>query len=181
MVGIHKKMTKNTFNINYLISKNEKESIIKINNANQFETDVIKDSWISIIIGDYEYGGFPVNETEGGDELLDLWFTSFKEVYNQLKSNTEVILNYWENPFDYFEFIIEDKNISVRFLRKKLLIENQRIQNNIVCGVDLIAETILSTDSFLKTIKESVNNYWDEVARLNPILCDFTRTKKIFS
>lgn len=173
-------MINNKFNIHYLISKNEKESIIKINNANQFETDVIKDSWISIIIGDYEYGEFPANENENGDELLDMWFTSFKEVYNQLKSCSKVIMNYWENPFDFFEFIREDRNISVRFSRKKLLIENQRIQNNIVCGVDLIAETILPTDIFLKTLKESVNNYWDEVARLNPILFEFTRTKKIF-
>lgn len=172
-------MINNKFKINYLISKNEKESITKINNLNQFETDVLKGSCISIQIGDYEYGEYPSSENEDGVELLDMWFSSFKEVYNQIRSNTKVIFNYWENPFDFFEFVKKDKNISIRFSRKKLLIINQRIQNNIVYGVDLLAETTITMEDFLKTIKDSVNKYWDEVASLNPILFEFTRTKKI--
>ena len=59
------------------------------------------------------------------------------------------------------------------------MIINQRIQNNIVYGVDLLAETTITMEDFLKTIKDSVNKYWDEVASLNPILFEFTRTKKI--
>ena len=172
-------MMEEKFDIKYLIGKNEKESIRRIKKIKQYENDVINDGWILITIGNYEYGSMPLEDLSEGFELLDVWFKSFKEVYVQLQSSSRVLLDYWENPFDFFVFEKKDGKVFIRYFKRVLLITDGHVQKSLVYGLELLAETVVQEESFFKIIQCVVNSFWTEISELNPILKDYIEQFKI--
>lgn len=172
-------MMEEKFDIKYLIGKNEKESIRRIKKIKQYENDVINDGWILITIGNYEYGSMPLKNLSEGFELLDVWFKSFKEVYVQLQSSSRVLLDYWENPFDFFVFEKKDGKIFIRYFKRVLPITDGHVQKSLVYGLELLAETVVQEESFFQIIQCVVNSFWTEISKLNPILKDYIEQFKI--
>ena len=172
-------MMEEKFDIKYLIGKNEKESIKRIKKIKQYENDVINDGWILITIGNYEYGSMPLKNLSKGFELLDVWFKSFKEVYVKLQSGSRVLLDYWENPFDFFVFEKKDGKIFIRYFKRVLPITDGHVQKSLVYGLELLAETVVQEESFFQIIQCVVNSFWTEISELNPILKDYIEQFKI--
>ena len=66
-------MINENFDIKYMIGRKEKKKLRKIKNIEQFEKrEVTPDGWISIQLGNYEYGFLTLDDSLPGFELLDV-------------------------------------------------------------------------------------------------------------
>lgn len=169
------------FDIQYYIGNKEKNEIVKAKTINQFENEINIDGFILITIGDYEYGFLPQDDYTSGFELLDTWFKFLKEVYIKIKSNSKVIMDYWEEPNEFFIFEKEAGNIRIQYFHKILPVINNQIQNCFVYEVKLVAETVILENYFFDTVKTKVNEFWDELSECNSLLSDYFEKFKIIS
>lgn len=170
---------KTGFDIQYLIGQKEKEELSMLKNINQYSCEARPDGWILINIGEYEYGFLQNDSSLDGFELLDIWFKSFKEIYINLHSLGKAVLDYWEEPSDCFIFERKDDNICIKYIEKEVLLKKgQVIETNEQSG-KLIAETFVHKDAFFFIIKSKVNEFWNDIGNLNPILKDYVEQFKI--
>ena len=168
------------FDIQYLIGRKEKKALKRIKGSAQYKKTFSPDGWILITIGDYEYGFLQVDDSVDGFELLDEWFNSFKEVYIKLHSSSMVILDYWEEPTEYFLFKRKDGNVCIQYFEKTFPPSNDgQVIATKVYGIKLVAETVVPEERFFNTIQTKVNEFWMEVGSLNPILKDYVEQFKI--
>ncbi len=172
-------MIKEQFNVEYKIGQKEKDAIKKIKKISQFNQDVSPDGWIKITIGDYEYGFLQNDSLIDGFELLDVWFCTFKDVYTKLISDSEIVFDYWDAPDEFFIFKRQGNLVTVQYYEREFPVENGRIQRPNVYAIKLVAETTIVENLFFNKIKETVNEFWNEVGSLNPILKDYVEKFKI--
>lgn len=167
------------FDIKYMIGQKEKDSLKKIKHLSQFDRDVSPDGWIQITIGDYEYGFLQDDSSINGFELLENWFSTFKDVYLKLQPDSKILFDYWDEPDEFFVFERENNFVTVQYFKKEYLIKDGIIQNQNVYEIRLVAETKIPEELFFSKIKEKVNEFWDEVGALNPILKSYVKEYKI--
>lgn len=169
----------NAFAIKYSIGKKEKDEIRKCKNSKMYENDIYHDGSILIKIGDYDFGFLPSDDFFSGTELLDEWFKSFKEVYNKLKKERKLVFDYWEEPHLFFVFELNEEIVNIKYFERLFpVIDGRWCQTN-VFGINLIAETNINEKKFFTILKDAVNNYWEEIIILNPVLKDFAEKNKI--
>ena len=164
------------FDIKYEIGQKEKDSLKKIKHFSQFNRDVSPDGWIQITIGDYEYGFLQDDSSIDGFEILENWFCTFKDIYIKLQPNSRIVFDYWDEPDEFFVFERKNNFIIIKYYEKIFSLGKQ---NSNIYEINLIAETSIPEDFFFSKLKEKVNEFWDEVESLNPILKGYIDKFKI--
>ena len=167
------------FDIQFLIRRKE---LKKIRNIKQYKKAAGLDGWILITIGDYEYGFLQEDDTADtidGFELLDEWFDSFKDIYEKLNKASRVVLDYWDEPDEFFVFERKSNLVHVQYFEKAFPIIEGRIQQTRVYDIKLIAEAIVPEELFFNTVKTRVNEFWTEVGNLNTNLQNYIEEFKI--
>lgn len=172
-------MNEKEFDIQYLIGSSEKKALKELKKIGQYKKDVSPDGWILIRIGDYEFGFLPEDDATDGFELLDNWFDSFKNIYIELKRFSHAVLEYWDNPSDYFVFEKKNDNISIRYYEKSYPVVNGRLAIKETPTTKLNAGITVSETFFFTVIRTRVNEFWSEVGSLNPILKEYVERFKI--
>lgn len=169
------------FNIRYLIGSSEKDALKRLTKIEQYKRDVYvsPDGWISIQIGDYEFGFIPEDDSADGLELLDSWFDSFKTVYEELQKSSRVMLEYWEEPGEYFIFEKANGNVSVQYYEKIFPVKNGRLILTETSKIKLTADVVILENDFFNLIKSKVNEFWLEVGKLNSVLEKYVEHCKI--
>ena len=167
------------FDIQFLISRKE---LKKIKNIKQYKKAAGLDGWILITIGDYEYGFLQEDDTVDtidGFELLDEWFDSFKDIYEKLNKASRVVLDYWDEPDEFFVFERKSNLVHVQYFEKAFPIIEGRIQQTRVYDTKLIAETIVPEELFFNTLKTRINEFWTEIGKLNINFQNYIIEKRI--
>ena len=167
------------FDIQYLISKKDKDKLRRINTVKQYKEIASPDGWILITIGEHEYGFLQEDDSLDGFELLDNWFNSFKDVVSKLKTESTVVLDYWDEPDEFFVFERVANYIHIKYFNRIYPITDGRMQRTSIYGINMIAETEVPEKEFFDTIKTKVNDFWTEVGNLNSILKDYVERFKI--
>ncbi|MBO6100018.1 MAG: hypothetical protein J6P07_01630 [Spirochaetaceae bacterium] len=170
---------KEKFDIQFLISRTE---LKKIKNVKQYKKAAGLDGWILITIGDYEYGFLQEDNADDkidGFELLDEWFSSFKVVYAKLNKDSKVVLDYWDEPDEFFVFERKSNLVHIQYFEKAYPVIEGRIQQTRVYDIKLIAETIVPEELFFNTLKTRINEFWTEVAKLNINFQNYIIEKRI--
>ena len=158
------------FDIQYLISKKDKDKLRRINTVKQYKEIASPDGWILITIGEHEYGFLQEDDSLDGFELLDNWFNSFKDVVSKLKTESTVVLDYWDEPDEFFVFERVANYIQIKYFNRIYPITDGRMQRTSIYGINMIAETEVPEKEFFDKIKTKVNDFWTEVGNLNSIL-----------
>lgn len=158
------------FEIKFEFNKELIEDLRKIKTLSQFETEICKEGWLLFEIGNSSYGELPSAESINGLELLDVWFKYLKEVYLKLHITSKVVLDYWENPFDFFVFTRENDTVAIQYFKRILPIDNGIYQKDLVHEIKLLAETVIAEEDFFNTIKHAVNNFWNELIKINSLI-----------
>lgn len=171
---------KEKFDIQYRITKRDREEIKKIKKVKQFFDDIGPQGDISITLGDYVTSQiFDIDEVSNWD-ILDVWFRNFKNVYENLADGKQIVINDIDEPRSFFRFMRGDGKILIQHYDRKYPVYNGRYCFNAdLYEIECLGETIVQENSFFEIIKRSVNSYWTEIAELNPILSEYVEQFKI--
>lgn len=172
-------MKKDQFDIQYRISRENKEEIKQIKKIDEYNKNVSPAGWISITIGDYEYGFIQNDDSLDGFELLDKWFKSFKDVVIELSKVPKVVLNYWDEPDEFFEFERVCNDIHIKYYNRIYPVIDGHIKITTVYSIKMIAETLISEKDFIRIIKTRGNAFYSEIYTLNPILREYVKKFKM--
>ena len=86
------------------------------------------------------------------------------------------VFDYWDEPDEFFVFERKNNFIIIKYYEKIFSLGKQ---NSNIYEINLIAETSVPEDFFFSKLKEKVNEFWDEVESLNPILKGYIDKFKI--
>lgn len=167
------------FFLNYVIDKEQKNELKKINNLKEFTSDLGEIVGRIQLSFNNQVEGILDEEIPNIEELLTIWFQRLNEVIIYCKMYKFAIMKVPDSYDIWLEFQVFNDTINVKQVRDaqkdiKCFVENKSIHTQ-----EVFWEETIETEVFYQCIVNKTEEFLTEVQKINPILMESLTLREI--